>query len=264
MTQAPRRHVPTRVLYTALFGGYESLNELEVIDPAVRAICFTDDPTLSSSTWEIVSVTPVFPSDPIRSQRRIKIVGHEALKEYEEWLYIDNTVRLLATASEILNSVLADHDLGIPRHSFRALLSDEFDEVRNHDVDSFERVTEQLTHYAATYPFVLTQKPLWNGIIARRNTPQIAHWAELWWSHVQRYSRRDQLSVLVAIHLANVSLNHIDIDNYASAFHQWPILTNRKFIARFTQMPSLPQLALILRLRLKRLKNSARSTRIRG
>ena len=131
-------------------------------------------------------------------------------------------------------------------------------------MDSFERVTEQLTHYAAAYPLVLTQEPLWNGIIARRNTAHIAHWAELWWSHVQRYSRRDQLSVLVALHLANVSLNRIDIDNYASAFHQWPILTNRKSIARFTAMPRFAQLALMLRMRWKRVKNSIRSTHIRG
>jgi len=47
-------------------------------------------------------------------------------------------------------------------------------------------------------------------------------------------------------------------------FHQWPILANRKSVARFTKQPSFPQLALMVRMRWKRLKISARSTRIRG
>lgn len=45
-----------KVLYTVLTGNYERLNELEIKEKEIRAICFTDDPTLTSSTWEIIQM----------------------------------------------------------------------------------------------------------------------------------------------------------------------------------------------------------------
>ena len=66
-----------RALYTVLLGKYEHLNPLpEVAQHGVDAFCFSDDPDLRSSTWNIVHVAPVFALDSVRSQRLIKILGH--------------------------------------------------------------------------------------------------------------------------------------------------------------------------------------------
>ena len=75
--------MPSQVVYTALFGETESLVEQEVARRSnVRFVCFTDNSKLVSSTWEIVLVSPLFAADPRRSQRDIKIRGHESLSSY--------------------------------------------------------------------------------------------------------------------------------------------------------------------------------------
>jgi hypothetical protein len=219
---------PRQVLFTVLLDNYEDLNELKYDDHSVRAICFTDSPNIKSSTWELVRVDPMFPCDPIRSQRMLKILGHPMLLAFDEWLYIDNTVRLLQSPSKILGEILKEHDLAIPSHSFRTSLRDEFAVVKESRLDSHEVLDEQLSHYEATYPSSLANRPLWTGIFARRPTLSILAWSDTWAKHVLRYSRRDQLSVNVALEINNINFNRIELDNYSSDFHEWPIHNNRK------------------------------------
>jgi hypothetical protein len=235
------------VLYTALIGRYETLNELAAEDPDVTALCFTDDPDLTSTTWEVVLVDRAFPSDPVRSQRKLKIVGHPALADFDEWIYIDNTVRLLVPPSTLLDDHLQGCDLAIPTHSFRDTVEEEFVAVDQGRLDSHERVTEQLEHYRRDWPDTLAMRPLWNGIILRRNTPAVASWADAWWSHLLRYSRRDQLSVHAAAAISGVPIRRIDIDTRRSAYHEWPILTDRDDTHRFTDRPQKLDLTVLRR-----------------
>jgi hypothetical protein len=75
-------------------------------------------------------------------------------------------------------------------------------------------------------------------MIARRSTAIVGEWAQTWWSHIQRYSRRDQLSLLVALRISGIKLNRLDLDNYNSEFHQWPVISNRKNEARISDVPN--------------------------
>ena len=221
-----------RVLFTVVTGEYEVLNELEISDPSVHAICFTDSPDLVSSTWEVVQFTPSFAGDPIRSQRLVKILGHPRLDAYDEWLYIDNSVRLTAAPSVILDEWLNGSDLAIPSHSVRESTRDEFAVVQDYDLDSYERLEEQLQHYQEYFESALEERPLWTAIIARRPTPHVRDWADTWAKHVLRYSRRDQLSLCVALQISQLDINRIQIDNRQSPLHSWPVLNKRKLERR--------------------------------
>jgi hypothetical protein len=218
-----------RAIYTALIGDYEDLNELAGSpEPGVDRICLTNNRELVSSTWQIIHVDSDFPADPIRSQRMLKIRGHSVLADYDETLYVDNTVELLAPVSGILDVWLDGVDIAIPTHSFRTSVGEEFLEVTSSGLDSRERFTEQLDHYSRTYPTAIEQRPFWNGIIARRKSAASDALCKTWADHVLRYSRRDQLSLTVAIAITKVDVRRIEIDNYSSPIHRWPILTNRK------------------------------------
>jgi hypothetical protein len=82
---------------TTLIGGYETLNEQPAaLSSSIPFICLTDDPGLTSETWQIRHVVPLFPADPVRSQRVIKLRPRDYLPEFAGSLYIDNTVRLKA------------------------------------------------------------------------------------------------------------------------------------------------------------------------
>ncbi|MBB5642159.1 glycosyltransferase domain-containing protein [Cryobacterium roopkundense] len=220
---------PRRVVYTALIGGYEDLIEQPVAhDSSVDFICFTDDPDAKSTSWQLKVIEPIFPFDMVRSQRSLKIRGHESLAEYDELLYIDNAVLLKRDPDDILDEWLADCDYAVSPHSFRERVIDEFDEVLALNYDDPARVSEQLMQYAELYPDILDQRPFWNGMSARRSTPAVTTMMNTWFDHVLRFSRRDQLSANVAFALSGVSINAVDQDNLNSQNHQWPAGVNRR------------------------------------
>ena len=255
------RSQPRRALYTVLIGEYEKLNELEVSDSSVHAICFTDDPQLVSSTWDIVLIESTFPGDQIRSQRLIKIQGHPVLDQYDEWLYIDNTVRLLKPPSYILDEFLKDCDLAIPTHSYREDVLAAFTVVKDHGLDSRERLEEQRLHYEEFSPSPLHERPLWTGIIARRPTSSVRKWSDSWAQHVLRYSRRDQLSVLTVLEIHKPNFKRVEIDTFSSDFHQWPIHNERKREKRFYSGTDLVQESEKLQKEILQLNNELRVVR---
>lgn len=220
---------PRRAVYTALIGGYEMLNEQPV---AARSdlpfICFTDAPSLRSDTWQIELVEPAMPSDPIRSARKLKIVGHPLLDDVDETLWVDNSVMLRVRPEEILDEWLTEADFAAPLHSYRDRLIDEFDAVVAAGFDDPTRVYEQVRHYLAERPDVLDAKPLFTALLARRRTPEVADMCRQWFTDVLRYSRRDQLSVLPAIDRSSLTRwQALELDTFTSRYHEWPVTARR-------------------------------------
>jgi hypothetical protein len=118
-------------VFTTLFGGYEEINAQPVANfSKMDFVCLTDNPDLKSSDWQVRVVQPQFKSDPIRSQRLVKINPHRYLPEYEMSLYIDNSVELRQAPELLVDKFdVEDKVFVIPRHSFRKNLQEEFVEV---------------------------------------------------------------------------------------------------------------------------------------
>ena len=229
-------------VFTAVFGGYESLNRQP---PARRLtdrwLCFTYDPRLASDDWEIVVVEPDFLLDPQRSARQIKMLGHPLVREYERSLWIDNSVVLDQPPNVIVDEWLRSADLAFCVHSFRESVLDEFLAVLDDSLDDRSRVLEQLDHYARSMPEVLDARPLWAAVIARRWTPDVERTMETWWKHVLRYSRRDQLSLIAALETTGLAVERVEVDNHRSPWHQWPIIPDRDTAMRHVTTQDLPR-----------------------
>lgn len=216
-------------VYTALLGGYERLNEQPVADRShLPFICLTDDASLQSTSWECREVTPLFPQDPIRSQRDLKIRPHVHLPGYDCSIYIDNSVILKEPPERLLELMGADSGFMIPKHSYRQTVLDEFLEVARLGFDDPTRIFEQLNHYTLDFPEILQERPWWSAILVRdHRSPQVRAMLEMWCSHVMRYSRRDQLSVNVAFRQANLQPTAWSVDNLESDLHRWPCSIDR-------------------------------------
>jgi hypothetical protein len=196
---------------------------------------------LRSDTWEIRLITPMFAADPIRSQRAAKLLTSFYLPEYDASLYVDNSVRLLVTPETLFDEFGRQAGLCLPLHSFRDTVLDEFLAVAEDGLDDPRRVAEQLDDYRATFPDILRQKPTWNAIMLRDHRDQnVTAAMDIWFAHVCRYSRRDQLSAAVAFHLAGLQPLFLEIDNHESRFHSWPHATERRTDARL--WPAEPDL----------------------
>lgn len=210
-----------RAVYTAVIGGYEG-SLAAPPDSEVDYICFTDSPELTSERWQVELVEPRFPMDPVRSARALKIVGHDLLADYDQTLWVDNRVELLADPALVLDRWLADDvDIAMPLHSYREQVIDEFAAVLHGGLDEPFRVYEQLFHYGQANRDVLEQRPYWTALLARRSAATVEHAMRVWLDQVLRYSRRDQLSINLAITTAAPAVRALDIDNFDSAVHRW-------------------------------------------
>jgi len=187
-------------------------------------ICLTDDPTLSSSSWQMRVIPRRLPADTVRSARRCKILAHEYLPEYDETLYVDNTVELRTSPEAVFDALLPESSaMALLRHSWHGPLREEFDDVRALGLDVDWRCQEQIHDYARTDPDGLEAPTLWTGILLRRHRdPSLQSLMSQWWEHVLRYSRRDQLSLPFLLRQSDAAVTVHDLDNHESRFHVWP------------------------------------------
>jgi len=238
-----------RAVVTSLLGGYESLGAQPVAAASeAEFLCFTDDPELSGADWNIVICETPFPLDPSRSQRWFKIVGHPMLDDYDEVLYIDNSVRLRADPSVIMRDWLDGVDAAFVEHSFRETVLDEFDAVLQIGLDDPARVHEQLLQYSLIFPEALQQRPSWNGMFAYRPGTELREVMMRWYWHVLRYSRRDQLSWNVVVPSSGLRVRRVQLDNHHSELHDWPMEVGRAPGASVIRRSTGPLVAEVQRL----------------
>jgi hypothetical protein len=219
--------VPARLrvcVYTCLIGSTELLNEQSVAASSdIPFICLSDNPDRRSETWEVRPVSPLFEMDLVRSQRALKLLPHKYLPDFDASLYIDNGVLLSKAPEDLIAEHFPASGFCLPEHSFRSTVVDEFLAVSDHGLDDPSRIFEQLNQYSLHDPEVLQEKPYWTAILLRdHRNPAVRGALELWWAHVQRYSRRDQLSLNYVLRRCGLTPNVLSIDNYHSSYHSWP------------------------------------------
>lgn len=221
---------PRLCVYTVLIGGYERLNEQPVARASdVDFLCFTDDPGLTSETWQVRHAPRLFAEDPTRSARALKIRPHAVVPEYEISLYVDNSVQLLRPPESVVADLLPDGAaFALFEHGYRGSVRDEFAAVAEAALDSPSRLDEQLAHYSAADPGALELRPLKGFLLLRRHhDPAVVAAMEIWLAHVLRYSRRDQLSLWVALREAGLEPLVHRFDNFESPYHRWPVIVDR-------------------------------------
>lgn len=215
---APRQ--PRRAVYSALIGGYERPRDIANLDePDVDYLFFTDsDEVRAPHGWTLVKTPPRFATDPVRSARHLKIVGHPILDDYDETIWIDNRIALRAPASDLFEFI-SEHDIALLRHSFRTDLKSEFSEVIASGYDDPRRV-RQMFDIAVSHG-VENHDPLWTGILVRKRSPEVAECMRMWFDLLLLTSRRDQLSINVALKASSLKVNTLDLDNTSSKYHAW-------------------------------------------
>ena len=154
------------------------------------------------------------------------------MTDYSRSIYIDSSVKLLADPKAIWDLLIPNPSIVFSAiyHSYRETIADEFAVVAELKLDYLETLDEQQLAYQHHRSATLSEKPIWGGFIARQHmSPFCISAMELWFANVLRYSRRDQLSLPLALseipeHMKNIC----EFDNYASELHQWPVSSNPK------------------------------------
>ena len=111
------------VVYTSIFGDYDSLEDPRSASAGIRFICFTDNQNVESRVWEIVRVASNESNTDLN--RRLKINPHLYLPAHDYSLYIDGNVKILGRLDGLFDKYLRITEIAAPRHPVRDCLYDE-------------------------------------------------------------------------------------------------------------------------------------------
>ncbi len=182
------------VIYTALFGNYDKLNDPPQKYSEFDFICFTDNQSIRSDVWQIEYVKPAL--TPILSNRRVKILAHEYVAEYDTSIYIDSNIRIRKDPFPLVQKYLEIYDLTVPKHFSRNCIYDEATAVIREgkaNDDDVVRLMDRLRRDEYPSQYGLGEN---NVILRNHNAPGIVRLMEEWWDFVITYAPRDQLSLL--------------------------------------------------------------------
>jgi hypothetical protein len=157
----------------------------------------------------------------VRSERYVKIVGHPALDGYDRVLWVDNVIELKALPETFVDSWLDHADVATPVHTYYPSVLAEAEASIDEGKDDHLRVFGQLAHYLRTSPAAVETNPHWTALLARRRTPDVDAAMTVWWEHVLRFSRRDQLSFAVVMAASGLRLHSVPLGNLRSPVHLW-------------------------------------------
>jgi len=186
------------VIYTAIFGDYDSLLIPEVIDPEIDYVCFTDRPRNTYGVWKF-KTTPYYNADPTRTARYVKTHPHELLPGYEFAVWIDGNVSLRTDIYTYIEKLkLANSPLGMIPHPLRDCFYEEAKECILRQKDSNTLINKQVEQYKKVGIKEKSGMYETNFMVIRLSDLNTKSLFNVWWEQIEKFSRRDQLALSYA------------------------------------------------------------------
>ena len=211
-----------KVIYTAIFGGYDNLTEPSFIPDGWDFICFTDS-DIKSDVWDVRKVQPLY-EDSTRNARKYKVLPHRFLSEYDVSVWVDGNILIRNNLNELVDDYLQDCNIAMMNHNKNILdprdcIYEEaqtilyFGQKNNNYKDNPNLIISQMEKYKnENYP----QK---NGlavtmeVLRRHNEKDVIDTMNLWWDEIKYGSKRDQLSFNYCAWKTNLNFKWMDGDS---------------------------------------------------
>ena len=197
-----REYVPFEgkgVVYSAITGGYDTIKEPKFINPDWDYILFTDNPEIKSDIWQIRLIENEENLDATRLARKVKIMGHKYLQDYDYSIWIDGKLEIYGNLEKYIRENRKSEPLLCFGHYLHDCIYQELDLCTKLKKDDETLMNKQIEKYKKEgYPehngLVET------GLLVREiHNADVKKVMEIWWDEVKNYSTRDQLSFNYAL-----------------------------------------------------------------
>jgi len=193
-----KKEKPEIIVYTALIGNIDNLLQQFWKPDNVRYVCFTDHDIINPPPeWEIKKVSKTH-SDPKRDIAKYKMMPHMYLENYDLTIWIDGNCQILPKGfSEVIAAMGEKYDVLMFRHFYRDCTYEEADAVDYLGKDDSEIVAKQMAFYRSEGLEEHAGLPECNTIF-RKHNQAAALFGATWYGEIEKFSKRDQLSVIYA------------------------------------------------------------------
>nr|WP_314522792.1 glycosyltransferase domain-containing protein [uncultured Lelliottia sp.] len=194
------------VVYTVITGQYDDINELPFItDSRIKYICFTNNKSITSNSWQIKYINDDISNHMLN--RKIKFFPHVYLKNYDYSLYIDGNIIIKKDLFNFFKKYCTkDLIMALPNHLDRTCIYSEASICKLQKKDEPSKIDSQMEDYRRE-GFPINYGLFENNIILRNhNSADLNRIMESWWGEINKYSKRDQLSLCYCLWKNNVKI----------------------------------------------------------
>ncbi|MDB9783534.1 DUF616 domain-containing protein [Gammaproteobacteria bacterium] len=182
------------VVYTAIYGNFDALNEVRNPNPAISYICFTDRDSLVSETWQIIQCKDI-DNNPRLLAKIFKVFPNKIFHNAKCSLWVDGNYLVNDNHSLFFNIYKDLKHIKFYKHSLRNCIYDEARIIQKEKPEfDPEIIDQQIKRYKdQKMPAI---HGLINGAIILRNheSKLLPKLMDDWWFEIYNYSIRDQLS----------------------------------------------------------------------
>lgn len=209
-----------RVVYTAVFGGYDKVEEPCQLEEGIDYVCFTDDENFRSDKWQPIYV-PFTYRDPRRTAKIFKILPHLFFPHQEASLWIDGSCVVIGSLRDFLIRYCCHASMVTFPHPKRRCLYQEARACRRWGKETSAVVQRQIRFYRES------GYPEGNGLIAgtvlvrRHNEKKVVELMEEWWRHIDRFSVRDQISFNFVAWQQKFDIEYFPFSIYDNPYFIW-------------------------------------------
>jgi hypothetical protein len=181
-----------KVIYTCIFGNYDLLRDPLIVNEKWDYICFTDQ-DIKSNVWIIEKIpNDCLKEDSLKVQRKMKLLPHRYLPEYELSIWLDGNMQMLIDPDKFVKSY-GKMSFNTMAHPERICIYEEMEVCIRLGKETREKVDILREKYQSE-GLPQDNGLIQSGILIRKHLErEIKLIDEIWWSHIKEYSHRDQL-----------------------------------------------------------------------
>jgi hypothetical protein len=201
-------------------GSYDLLKDPLVITPGWEYICYSNNKNLRSNVWKIIYMN----LQDVKQLRKLKIITPF---EYDTCIWIDASIEVRCNLDDFIRDNHQSY-FTLMKHPHRGCVYMEAEACVVRRKDNEQVIRDQMTYYRSLrYPS--NDGMVATGLLIRNNCKQVKDFCERWWSEVERFSRRDQLSFNFTAHqfpikYTLISFNVLEKEFYLYLHHNSKIL----------------------------------------
>ncbi len=212
----------SKVIYTAIIGGYDELVEPSYKPEGWEFVCFSDR-ELKSDTWEVRPTLPLY-TDNTRTARKHKLLAHRLFPKHEYSLWIDGNIQVVGDVNKLLpyldNCNYSTYDHSQNQLDPRSCIYDEGKTILDLGMknggnykDDPNIISRQMKRYRDE------GYPAQNGLVVqmevlrRHNQVDVLDAMEHHWVELKYNSKREQLSFNYIAWKNNLKFSYIQGDS---------------------------------------------------
>ncbi|MGP0565579.1 MULTISPECIES: glycosyltransferase [unclassified Nitrospina] len=204
-SQLPGKRI---AIYTAISGNYDSVKLPETLDPRFDYFLFTDTPASDAGIFQVRPMT-YFHEDKTRMARYVKTHPHMLLPEYDIAVWVDSNIMILGDIHPLIETFLASgRPVAAVPHPLRKTIHEELEACVKLNKDAPEVMEEQIAFYQAS-GFEHDDLIESNFMMFDLKNHRVRSALNFWWKEIDRFSRRDQLSLNYSLSQNRIAWNRI-------------------------------------------------------